>query len=198
VISERQKRILDFICQYIRQKGYPPTIYEIGRAVGLSSPDSVAYNLKALEHKGYIQRLSGKSRSVKVIKGDLGDKIPILGRVAAGTPLYAEENIEGFLELSQESFRPGKYFALKIRGDSMIEKGILDGDYVVVREQRVATSGDIVVALIDQEATVKQLLIKDDQIQLKAANPAYQPIKVERERDDFGIIGKVVAVVRFL
>jgi len=196
-LTSRQKRLLEFIRQYIRERGYPPTIKEMGQGVGLRSPDSVAYNLRILEQKGYLTRWAGRSRGLKLLE-ERPPGVPVLGRIAAGLPLYAEENIEGYLPLEPGAFPQGRYFALRVKGESMQERGILEGDYVVVREQRVANRGDIVVALVNQEATIKQFFYQGDQLVLQPANPAYPPIEIKPERDELQIIGKVVAVLRFL
>jgi repressor LexA len=196
-LSDRQRQILRFLIEK-QQEGWTPSVREIGQAVGLKSSAAVQKQLKELERKGYIRRLSGKARSIQIVrfpseKGE-GLLVPIVGEVAAGIPILAEENIEGYLTLVDETVldQGGTFFALKIRGDSMIEASILPGDYVVVRQQATAINGDIVVAMIENEATVKRFFKAADHIRLQPANPRLQPILVREVQ----LLGKVVSVIR--
>ncbi len=206
-ITKKQKVVLDDIERHIREKGYGPTVREVCHDLGLSSPSTVHVHLKALEEKGYIRRDPMKSRSI-TLTYNVDDNeypsdvvrtvfrnavnVPLVGNVAAGTPILAEENIEETLTLPTEIVGDSPTFMLSVRGESMIGAGINDGDYVVVKEQPVADNGDIVVALIDDGATVKRFYREDDAIRLQPENPSMDPIIV----DDCSICGKVVAVFR--
>lgn len=196
-LTGQQQKLLTFLVEHIRGKGHPPTIREIGRAFGFRSTGTVRDHLRALENKGYLRTVRGKSRGVlphnwsRLLRGE-SRELPILGRVPAGEPLLAEENVEGTLDLSRD-FGGEKVFALKVRGDSMIEAGICDGDMVVVRAQDHAETGQIVVALVDGEATVKKLAGRSGRFTLQPANARYEPIAVG---GDTKIIGKVIGVIR--
>lgn len=199
-LTLKQKRIYDFLSSTIRGKGYAPSIPEIGQRFKITSTRGVFDHLKALERKGYIRRV-GK-RAIDILS-PLGRpflpearEVPILGRVRAGTPVLAEENIEGFLAVAQEIARGKETFALKVKGDSMIEDGILEGDYAIIRRQDVAENRDIVCALIGEEATLKRFYRKDDTVTLKPANKNYDPIVVTK--GEFRILGKAVGVIRKL
>ncbi|MCL6473308.1 MAG: transcriptional repressor LexA [Firmicutes bacterium] len=199
-LTDRQRQILDYILAEINRKGYPPSVREIGQAVGLTSSSTVHSHLAALERKGYIRRDPTKPRALEVIdlrltnKGISPDKVknvPLVGRVAAGTPLFAQENIEDNYPLPVDIAGEDS-FMLKVKGDSMIEAGILDGDYIIVRQQATANDGDIVVALIDDESTVKRFYKKRDRVVLKAENKSMEPIIVR----DVRILGKVIGLIR--
>ncbi len=201
-LTRRQEQILDFIRSEIHRKGYPPSVREIGEAVGLSSSSTVHAHLAALERHGYIRRDPTKPRALEVL--DFRDTergvdpravtaVPLVGAVAAGQPILAAENIEATLPLPTE-FAGDSTFVLRVRGDSMVEAGILDGDYVVVRQQQTADNGDIVVALVEDEATVKRFYRESDRIRLQPENSAMEPIYVRDAR----ILGKVVALFRRL
>ncbi len=195
MLNERARKILAFIQRFTREKGYPPTIREIGEAFGISSTNGVRYYLTLLEKGGHLKRSGRISRGIGPT-GPLGTRaIPILGRVAAGRPVLAEENHEGALEPNEMFGDPAGLFALKVRGDSMIEAGILAGDYVVVRHQERANPGDIVVALVGEEATVKYYRPRADSVELVPANPKYEPIVVAEE-SEFRILGTVRGVIR--
>ncbi|MEV4416265.1 transcriptional repressor LexA [Catellatospora sp. NPDC049609] len=204
-LSSRQKRILAVIRDWVEQHGYPPTVREIGEAVGLVSPSSVAYQLKELERKGFLRRDPSRPRAVDVRtpaeptddEAALAARptpvyVPLLGRIAAGGPILAEESIEEVLPLPRELVGQGTLFSLQVKGDSMIEAAICDGDWVVVRQQPTAENGDIVAAMIDGEATVKVYRLRDGHVQLMPRNPAYDPIP----GDQAVILGKVVFVMR--
>lgn len=205
-LSKMQQKIYDYIAATVQRQGYPPSVREIGEAVGLKSPSTVHFHLKHMEEKGVIQKGSGKGRAIAltvpvtagpvetaaVEEVDPGrDRIPIVGNVAAGTPILAQECIEDYLTFATEG-KEGEFFALRVRGESMLYAGILPDDLVVVHQQSDARSGDIVVALLEDEATVKRLSRKDGQVWLLPENPAYQPIDGRHAT----ILGKVSAVVR--
>ncbi len=208
-VTKRQQAVLDCIEACIREKGYGPTVREICQSLGLSSPSTVHVHLKALEEKGLIKRDPLKSRSItlthphdeasvidNVIAPSFGRavEVPLVGNVAAGSPILAEENITDTMTLPTDIVGDAPSFMLSVRGDSMIEAGINDGDYVVVKEQPVANNGDIVVALIDDGATVKRFYREKDHIRLQPENSSMDPIITR----DCSIAGKVVAVFRRL
>jgi repressor LexA len=195
--SERQRRILGFITEK-QQEGWTPSVREIADAVGLHSSAAVQKHLDSLERHGYIRRLPGKARLIQVLKplSRTGEQllIPIVGEVAAGLPILAEENIAGYLTAVNEEVaaRGGTFFALKVKGESMIDAGILPGDHVVVRQQPSAENGEIVVALVDEEATVKRFFKEADHIRLQPENIQMESIRMRTVQ----ILGKVVSVVR--
>jgi repressor LexA len=202
-LTARQREILDFIRAEIHRRGFPPSVREIGQAVGLSSSSTVHSHLAALETKGLLRRDPSKPRALEVL--DYRDTergidyervlaVPLVGQVAAGQPILAAENIEATLPLPA-SFAGEETFILKVKGDSMIEAGILDGDFVVIRQQSTATNGDIVVAMIDEEATVKRFFREGDRIRLQPENAALEPIFADAQAD-FAVLGKVVALFR--
>ena len=200
-LTARQLRILAVIEQSVRTRGYPPTVREIGAAVGLVSPSSVSYQLGVLERHGLIRRQPGNSRAVELCRPPVPDAvepesrivtIPLLGAIAAGAPILAEEHVEDHVSVSAAMVGGGTLFALNVKGDSMIEAAICDGDVVVVRRQPVAENGEVVAAMIDNEATVKVFRHRDGHAELLPRNPAYQPIPA----DDAVILGKVVCVIR--
>lgn len=190
-MNERSREILQFIRSFGREKGYPPTIREIGKAFGIASTNGVRYHLDILERGGLLHRRSRISRGTTTAS----DSIPVLGRVAAGQPILAEQNFEGSLEPAQMFGDPQGLFALRVRGDSMIDAGILEGDHVIVRQQPRANAGEIVVALLGDEATVKYYQPRRGTVELVAANIRYQPIVVGPETD-FRILGVVKGVIR--
>jgi repressor LexA len=189
-LTDRQAKLLKFIHEHIHSKGHPPTFREIGRAFRFRSTGTVRDHVRAIEAKGYLRKSAGKSRGL--FPENLWRALPILGRVPAGGPLLADENIEGTFDLTHE-FSGEKVFALKVRGDSMEEAGIHDGDLVVVRAQEQAEPEQIVVALVEGEATVKRLARRNGKLQLQPANPRYQPIPVEAGTR---VLGKVIGVIR--
>jgi repressor LexA len=199
-LSDRQAKILDYIRYVTKVRNYPPSVREIGEAVGLSSSSTVHNHLNQLERRGLIKRDPSKSRTVQLIEGsDIEAKrrssvaVPVVGNVAAGAPILAEQNIEDTLVLSSDVVQEG-WFLLKVRGDSMINAGILDGDLVLVKPQREAPDGTIVVARMEDEATCKRLRRDNGKILLEAENPAYEPIST----DDAELVGVVKGVMRFL
>src|SRR5688572_19160865 len=177
-LTPRQEKLLRLIENIQATHGYAPSLQELAQAMGISSLQGVKDHLAALERKGYLRRTPGRRRAIEVLHRlvPLTGSLPILGRVAAGRPLLAVENREGTLSLSAELLGKGAHFALRVQGDSMIDAGISDGDYVVVRQQETANPGEIVVALLGDEATVKRLRKKGAALCLEAANPAYAPI----------------------
>lgn len=195
-LTLRQQQILDFIVVEVKSKGYPPSVREIGAAVGLSSSSTVHSHLLALEKKGLIKRDPSKPRALLLIdrKAEPDDNsvaVPLLGQVAAGQPILATENIVDNICWSKNlSSIPS--FALSVKGDSMIDDGILDGDVVMVRQQSTAENGDTVVALIEDEATVKRFYLEPDRIRLEPANSGYSPIYTT----EASILGKVVGLLR--
>ena len=207
-LGKRQLAIYDFIKSYSDEHGYPPSVREIGAAVGLASPSTVHMHLKALESQGLIKRDSKKPRTIEVMgKSEEGDeplatvsqdvdhdviRLPLVGRVAAGVPILAEQNIEDSLSLPTSIVGDASSFILRVRGESMINAGIFDGDYIVVKEQHEAHDGEIVVALIDDSATVKTFYRERDRIRLQPENDSMEPIYVENPV----ILGRVTALIR--
>lgn len=190
-ISEKQKQILQFIQEYTASEGYPPAVREIAAAVGLRSPSSVHAHVKHLRELGYLEQCAGKTRTVKITGQTGTTAVPLLGRVAAGQPILAVEEHQAMLYIDLHG-KSGSYFALHVRGDSMINAGILSGDTIIVRKQSYAQQGQIVVALIEEEATCKRLEKQDGHVWLMPENEAYAPIP----GDDARILGVVVKVVR--
>jgi len=199
VLTPRQREILNWIKAFIRKHDMPPTVREIGAAFGMKS-SSVFQHLKALERKGYLERGKLGSRSL-IVKGVRRSachcrEVPVVGRITAGSPIEAIEHDRGELVVNRELLRGGSGYALQVVGDSMVDAGILDGDYVIVRKQDTAEDGDIVVALIDDEATLKRFHREKDHIRLEPANSSMKAIRVES--GEFQIQGKVVALHRRL
>lgn len=193
-LSKMQQRIYDYIAQTIQEQGYPPSVREIGDAVGLKSPSTVHFHLKHLEELGVIGKSAGKGRAITLTEQPqepMEDRIPIVGHVAAGTPILAQECIEDYLTFDTGG-RADEYFALRVRGESMINAGILPDDLVVVRQQRTASNGEIVVALLEDEATVKRFSRRGSEVWLLPENEAYSPIDGRQAQ----IMGKVTAVIR--
>lgn len=191
-LSTMQRKIYDYIVTCVREQGYPPSVREIGEAVGLKSPSTVHFHLKHLEEAGVIEKGAGKGRAITLTTPPVPeDRVPVVGNVAAGSPILAEECIEDYLTFDTGG-RSDEYFALRVRGESMLNAGILPGDLVVVRRQQTANNGEIVVALIEDEATVKRLSLRNGQIWLMPENDAYSPI----DGSNAQILGKVAAVVR--
>ena len=201
-LTSRQLKILQAIKSAMEEKGYPPSMREIGEAAGLASPSSVKYQLEALESKGWIRRDPSRGRALEVltpgderfedIKPEKTYNVPLVGRIAAGGPILAEQNVEELFPLPSTLVGEGELFMLKVVGDSMIEAAICDGDYVVVRQQKDAQNGDIVAAMIDGEATVKTFSRKGGHIWLLPANDDFAPI----DGDNCEVLGKVTAVLR--
>ena len=205
-LGKTQQRVYDFVVKTIEEQGYPPSVREIGDALGLKSPSTVHFHLKHLEELGYIEKGAGKGRAIALKREEPAatpttdwqeettaevNRVPIVGNVAAGSPILAQECIEDYLTFDTGG-RSGEYFALRVRGESMLGVGILPDDLVVVRRQQTAVNGEIVVALIGEEATVKTFSKKNGEIWLLPANPDYSPI----DGRECEVLGKVVAVVR--
>ena len=206
-LKEREREILKCVIHHVKTKGYPPSVREIGKEVGLKSPASVFLYLNSLHEKGYIKKDNRKPRAIEVLcsTDDTEDfskpqkemiEIPIVGRITAGEPILAEENIEdyfplpiNFLNINQE-----EVFMLQVKGESMVDAGIFDGDYAIIKKQQIANDGDIVAALIDDEATIKRFYLEDDCIRLQPENDSYEPIYVEKAR----ILGKAITIIRNL
>jgi repressor LexA len=226
-LTTRQRRVLEVIRNSVDRRGYPPSLREIGEAVGLTSPSSVSHQLSALERKGYLRKDPNRPRAIEVVSPDTasegrgyrgsagaataggasgaaGDEtgsgdarpaaayVPVVGRIAAGGPILAEEVVEDVFPLPKQLVGEGELFMLKVVGDSMVDVAICDGDWVVVRQQPTADNGDIVAALLDNEATVKTFKRKDGHVWLMPHNEAYSPI----DGDAASILGKVTAVLR--
>ncbi len=193
--EQNQQKILDFIRSEIETKGYPPSVREICAAVGLKSTSSVHMHLTQLEKQGIIRRDATKPRALELLDSPMsrGRSVPLVGKITAGLPILAVENIEDYLIIPQNLVGQDKeMFALRVQGESMIEAGILDGDIVVVRSQEQADNGDIVVALIEDEATLKRIFYEDGHVRLQPENHAMEPIIVEHA----DVRGKLVALVR--
>jgi len=200
-LTERQKSILRGIHEIYQATGAPPTVRELGQRVGLSSSCTVQRHLDALERKGYIRRNRTKARSVEIIRSPdpamvrrRSVSVPLVGQVAAGQPVLAEENIEEVYALPADLVGGGETFMLRVKGDSMIEDGLFDGDFVVVRRQSAAENGDVIVALMGDEATVKRFYRENGRVRLQPSNSAMQPIYAEP--DQIAIIGKVILGLR--
>jgi len=196
-LTTKQQMVLDFLKAEIKRNGYPPTVREICESVGLSSTSTVHSHLETLERKGYIRRSPTKNRSTEILEEDFYNSrelvyVPIIGRVAAGVPILAEENIEDTFPIPIDYVKNDTCFMLNVRGDSMIDEGIFDGDLVLVRQQQDASDGDIVIALLDDSATVKTFYRDGEFIRLDPANKAFEPIRT-RECE---VLGKVIGLYR--
>lgn len=202
-VSSRQQAILEFIRNEVRMKGYPPSVREIGEAVGLASSSTVHGHLDRLEKKGFIRRDPTKPRAIELLGHEESEnaslfshsisRVPVVGKVTAGVPITATENIEDYFPLPQHYSADGEVFMLSVVGDSMIEAGIHSGDFVIVRQQQTANNGDIVVAMTeDDEATVKTFYKEKDHIRLQPENPSMEPLRLKH----VSILGKVVGLFR--
>ena len=195
-ITDRQKQVLDFISEYTKEKNYPPTVREISTHFGISIR-AIQDHIIALQKKGYLSQSQKKARSLNVLNGNSENmpfvsKVPLLGTVAAGKPLLSEENLDGYVNLTEPFVRPGKsYFALRVRGQSMIDAGILEGDLAVVEQAQTAVDGQIVVAVIDNAITLKRFYKEADRIRLQPENAAFQPI-YSTEVTIVGILSNIV------
>ncbi len=204
-ITETQRKILEFITETIREHDRSPTIREIGEEFGMASTNGVRYHLRVLEKRGYIKREKGISRGIEWrehhVRPDArtnASEIPLVGRVAAGRPILAVENVEGVIAVDEMFARSKECFALRVDGDSMRDAGIMNGDVVIVCPQPTARSGDIVVALIEDEATVKTYVRKSGRTTLQAENPSYDDIAIDGRSGDAQVLGKVVGLMRKL
>jgi repressor LexA len=209
-LTARQREVLEFIRQFMANAGYPPTVREIGAHFGFV-PRSIFDHLKALERKGYLRRDGAKSRSLQLLEPGSPPspqsavrnppsyrELPILGRVAAGQPLLSDQNLEGTSVVPQDWVNGDEAFLLKVQGDSMIGAHICPGDQALIRRQSTAENGDIVVALLNDEATVKRIFFRPDGIVLQPENPSMAPIQVKKSEKSFQIVGKVVGILRKL
>jgi repressor LexA len=204
MLTGRQREIFDYVSAYVRERGYPPTVREIGEAVGLASPSTVHAHLANLERAGLLKRDPTKPRALELVGRERGGppdsnvlSLPLVGEIAAGGPLLADENVEDYLEVPELLAAGGADFLLRVKGDSMIQAGILEGDYVVVRKQQDARNGDIVVALAGEdesadEATVKRFFRENGRVRLQPENDALEPIYAQHVQ----ILGKVIGVFR--
>lgn len=215
-LTPRQRRVLETVRTSVTERGYPPTMREIGETVGLTSPSSVKHQLEMLERKGYLRRDPNRPRAIEVVTPDDSRSVtllhestglaaetagapepayvPLVGRIAAGGPILAEQVVEDVFPLPRQLVGEGELFLLKVVGDSMVDAAICDGDWVVVRRQPVAENGEIVAAMLDGEATVKTLRRRDGHVWLLPHNPAYSPI----DGDQATVLGRVVSVLRSL
>jgi len=205
-LTARQREVLDFIREMIENKGLPPTIREIGERFRIASTNGVRAILSALSKKGYIRRKPLVSRGIELakkakihfdfVRTNAHVTVPLVGRIAAGLPTLAVENIEGSIAVDRSFLPGGDVFSLKVEGESMKDSGIFDGDYVLARVQSIAEKGDIVVAVIGEEATVKRYVPQRNRVKLEPANPAFKPIVVDRKSPEFRIAGKVIGLLR--
>ena len=200
-MTERQKEVFDFLKDFLRERGFPPTLREIASHFGLRGPKAPQKTLNILERKGYIRKVPGGSRAIEILSYPQFSlthilSVPIVGRVQAGEPILAIENIEGYINLDRSLVSSGDVFLLRVQGDSMIEAHIQDGDFALVKPQPNAENGEIVVALIEDEATIKRIFKKRDLIRLEPANPKMEPIVVKKGEKKVTIVGKVVGIFR--
>jgi repressor LexA len=200
-LTERQKEVFEFLKDFLREKGFPPTLREIAFHFDLKGPRAPQKTLNILERKGYIRKIPGGSRAIEILSYPQFSlthilSVPIVGRVQAGEPILAIENIEGYINFDRSLVSSGDVFLLRVHGDSMMEAHIQDGDFALVKPQPNAENGDIVVALIEDEATIKRIFKKRDLIRLEPANPKIAPIVVKKEEKKITIVGKVVGIFR--
>ena len=199
-LTTRQKKVLNFLKDYIRKQGFPPTLREIASHFGLKGPKAPQKTLSILERKGYIRKVPGGSRAIEVL-GSLQAlnqtiSLPIVGRVRAGEPILALENIEGYINFDRSMVSSEDVFLLRVQGESMIEAHIQDGDFALVKPQKDAENGEIVVVLIEDEATIKRIFKKRDLLRLEPANPKMEPIVVRKGEKKVAIVGKVIGIFR--
>jgi repressor LexA len=216
-LTKRQQEVLFFLKDYLTEKGFPPTLREIASHFGLRGPKAPQKTLNILERKGYIRKVPGGSRAIEIIRSMVSRRsglpyqmgfeesltkqtfpIPIVGRVRAGDPILAIENIEGYLHLDRNLVSSGDVFLLRVQGDSMIDAHIQDGDFALVKPQPNAENGEIVVVLIEDEATIKRIFQKRDLIRLEPANPKIEPIVVKKGEKKVTLVGKVIGIFRKL
>jgi len=200
-LTPTQEKVFDFLKDFLREKGFPPTLREIAFHFGLKGPKGPQKTLNILERKGYIRKVPGGSRAIEILSYPQFSlthilPIPIVGRVRAGEPVLAIENIEGYINLDRSLVSSGDVFLLRVQGDSMIDAHIQDGDFALVKPQPNAENGEIVVALIEDEATIKRIFMKRDLIRLEPANPKMEPIIVKKGEKKITIVGKVIGIFR--
>jgi len=202
-LTARQKEVFEFLKDFLQKKGFPPTLREIAFHFGLRGPKSPQKTLSILERKGFIRKVPGGSRAIEIISFPQFSlthilSVPIVGKVKAGEPILAVENIEGYINLDRSLASSGDVFLLRVEGDSMIDAHIQDGDFALVKPQPNAENGEIVVALIEDEATIKRIFQKRDLIRLEPANPKMEPIVVKKGEKRVTIVGKVIGIFRKL
>ena len=203
-LTARQKDILEFISGFLEKRKIPPSVREIQKHFGFESANAVTCYLDLLERKGHLRRRPGVARGMELVSSEIClypgiARVPLVGEIAAGAPILAEEHIEGYLHLDKTFIKGDGHFLLKVKGDSMKEAGVYDGDFVLVKKQERAEAGEIVAAYLGGEATVKRLRGRGGRLELVPANPAYRPIRISAEKyPDFRILGKVKAVLRLL
>jgi len=203
-LTPQQAKIFNYIVDYQKISGFPPTVREIADTFGFKSPNAVTDHLKALEKKGYIQRNKSQARALEILvreHPEPGDSstmlsIPILGRIAAGTPLLAVENLTGNIQIDSTIINAHESFALRVRGESMVEAGILEDDYVIIKRQAVADQGDIVAVMIDDEVTLKKYYLKPDYLELVPANSTMDKMVIPKGEKQVRIVGKMVGLIR--
>jgi repressor LexA len=200
-LTETQKRVHQFIVEWKENKGFPPTVREIAEGLGFKSPNNVRQHLRLIEKKGFLKLSSGKARGIGVstqfgkVSDNNGIEVPIVGRVAAGLPVLAEENIEGTMTLDRTLFKGDGLFTLRVRGESMQDIGVFDGDFAVVKQQPSAQNGEVVVAIVEGEATLKRFFKKNEAIVLHAENPSFKDIVITSPKNVL-IAGRLVGVIR--
>lgn len=199
-LTARQKELFDFLKEFFLEKGFPPTLREMASHFGLKGPRGPQKTLNILERKGYIRKIPGESRAIEILGFSSSNiiSIPIVGRVRAGEPILAIENIEGYFNLDRSLVSSKDVFLLRVQGDSMIDAHIQDGDFALVKPQSNAENGEIVVALIEDEATIKRIFTERDLIRLEPANPDMEPIVVKKGEKNITIVGKVIGIFRKL
>ena len=197
-LTARQTEVLNCVRHYINHTGFPPTRADIAKELGFRSANAAEDHLKALAKKGVIEIVSGTSRGIRLLNEEEPEQegIPIIGRVAAGSPILAEQHVDSYAEVKHSFFSPQADYLLRVHGESMIDAGIFDGDLVAVKQAKDASNGQIVVARIEDEVTVKRLNKKKNEILLIAENPAFKPIKITQDSGEFNIEGLVVGVIR--
>lgn len=197
-LTDRQQQVLNCIKEYIDTTGFPPTRADIAKELGFRSPNAAEDHIRALERKGVIEITSGASRGIRL----LGEHeptptgLPLIGQVAAGSPILAEQHVESYLDIKGQCFAPSANYLLRVKGDSMIDVGIFDGDLVAVKQQKDGHNGQIIVARIEDEVTVKRLKKEKGKVLLIAENPNFSPIQVDQASGEFAIEGLVVGVIR--
>ena len=202
-LTSTQEKVLDFLKYSLKKKGYPPTVREIASNFGLKSPRGPQKTLRILERKGYLRKAPGESRAIEILRGmgvPVGEtvSIPIVGNVKAGVPVLAIENIKGYIQLDRSLVSSESVFLLKVEGDSMIDAHIQDGDFALVKPQRDADNGEIVVALIEDEATIKRIFKRRELVRLEPANPKMEPIVIKKGEKNIAVVGKVIGIFRKL
>jgi repressor LexA len=197
-LTARQRELFDFLKEFFQEKGFPPTLREMASHFGLKGPRGPQKTLNILERKGYIRKIPGESRAIEILGFSSSNiiSIPIVGRVRAGEPILAIENIEGYFNLDRSFASPKDVFLLRVQGDSMIDAHIQDGDFALVKPQSSAENGEIVVALIEDEATIKRIFTERDLIRLEPANPHMEPIVIKKGEKKVSLVGKVVGIFR--